>query len=276
MQCAFVVLCSVRRSSEEESVTLNCTYRTDGVSDVSPPSGSRAVLHGHVTAQDSSGGAEPGSHTSGEGSHGGRAQPQLRPAAGLRPRSQVTPAKRRGFRCVRLFLTHCRATASIQLVRRKASLMSYKEHIISYLYLCSSAGRNLPRSLLGSAVGGDSEGGVFAVPTTLPPNSSRHNKMFSPNKEAELAFRQQLDSISVRHKDCAWCAVHSNMHICGINVYTYVVADAVRSFPFQAEKTTKQTTSETPCGSGERRPDCFLLFIARCGLTCCWWVVIRF
>lgn len=56
-------------------------------------------------------------------------------------------------------------------------------------------GRNLPRSLLGSA---DSEGGVFAVPTTLPPNSTRHNRMFSPNKEAELAFRQQLDSISVR------------------------------------------------------------------------------
>lgn len=38
---------------------------------------------------------------------------------------------------------------------------------------------------------------MFAVPTTLPPNSSRHNRMFSPNKEAEL-FRQQLDSISVR------------------------------------------------------------------------------
>lgn len=53
-------------------------------------------------------------------------------------------------------------------------------------------GRNLPRSLL--ATGGDSEG--FAVPTTLPPNSSRQLRMFSPNKEAELAFRQQLDSIS--------------------------------------------------------------------------------
>lgn len=89
--------------------------------------------------------------------------------------------------------------------------MSYREHTVSHiilsptpvsdLCLCSSAGRNLPRSLLGSTVGGDSEGGVFAVPTTLPPNSSRHNKMFSPNKEAELAFRQQLDSISVRHKN---------------------------------------------------------------------------
>ncbi|CAB1349399.1 unnamed protein product [Coregonus sp. 'balchen'] len=59
-----------------------------------------------------------------------------------------------------------------------------------------SSGRNLPRSLLVS--GGDSDGGVFAVPTTLPPNSSRHSRMFSPNKEAELAFRQQLDSISMQ------------------------------------------------------------------------------
>ncbi|XP_014024074.1 protein cramped-like isoform X1 [Salmo salar] len=58
------------------------------------------------------------------------------------------------------------------------------------------SGRNLPRSLLVS--GGDSDGGVFAVPTTLPPNSSRHSRMFSPNKEAELAFRQQLDSISLQ------------------------------------------------------------------------------
>ncbi|XP_051572022.1 protein cramped-like isoform X2 [Myxocyprinus asiaticus] len=55
-----------------------------------------------------------------------------------------------------------------------------------------TGGRNLPRSLLAS--GGDSEG--FAVPTTLPPNSSRQLRMFSPNKEAELAFRQQLDSIN--------------------------------------------------------------------------------
>ncbi|XP_028267615.1 protein cramped-like isoform X2 [Parambassis ranga] len=62
----------------------------------------------------------------------------------------------------------------------------------------AAGGRNLPRSLLGSNAGGDPEGGVFAVPSTLPPNSSRHNRMFSPNKEAELAFRQQLDSISMQ------------------------------------------------------------------------------
>lgn len=58
-----------------------------------------------------------------------------------------------------------------------------------------TGGRNLPRSLLVTS--SDCDGGVFAVPTTLPPNSSRHLRMFSPNKEAELALRQQLDSISV-------------------------------------------------------------------------------
>ncbi|KAJ3601380.1 hypothetical protein NHX12_032349 [Muraenolepis orangiensis] len=62
----------------------------------------------------------------------------------------------------------------------------------------ASGGRILPRSILGPGPGTDSEGGVFAIPTTLPPNSSRHSRMFSPNKEAELAFRQQLDSISMQ------------------------------------------------------------------------------
>ncbi|XP_056263133.1 protein cramped-like isoform X2 [Pseudoliparis swirei] len=61
-----------------------------------------------------------------------------------------------------------------------------------------SGGRNLPRSLLGSAASGEAECGMFAVPTTLPPNCSRHNRMFSPNKEAELALKQQLDSISMQ------------------------------------------------------------------------------
>lgn len=60
--------------------------------------------------------------------------------------------------------------------------------------------RNPPRPLLvaasSSAGSGDSDGGLFAVPTTLPPNS-RHGKLFSPSKEAELTFRQHLDSISV-------------------------------------------------------------------------------
>jgi len=42
----------------------------------------------------------------------------------------------------------------------------------------------------------DADGGLFAVPTTLPPNS-RHGKLFLPSKEAELTFRQHLDTISV-------------------------------------------------------------------------------
>uniref|UniRef100_A0A8C2Z1E4 Protein cramped-like n=1 Tax=Cyclopterus lumpus TaxID=8103 RepID=A0A8C2Z1E4_CYCLU len=65
-------------------------------------------------------------------------------------------------------------------------------------YLLLYCGRNLPRSLLGSTASSEAESGVFAVPTTLPPNSSRHNRMFSPNKEAELALKQQLDSISMQ------------------------------------------------------------------------------
>ncbi|XP_051245366.1 protein cramped-like isoform X2 [Dicentrarchus labrax] len=79
--------------------------------------------------------------------------------------------------------------------RQQASVRGARLHLPN---AGASGGRNLPRSLLGSTAGSDSESGVFAVPTTLPPNSSRHNRMFSPNKEAELAFRQQLDSISMQ------------------------------------------------------------------------------
>lgn len=60
--------------------------------------------------------------------------------------------------------------------------------------------RNPPRPLLvaspASTGSSDSDGGLFAVPTTLPPNS-RHGKLFFPNKETELTFRQHLSSISV-------------------------------------------------------------------------------
>uniref|UniRef100_A0A8C5L1G3 Protein cramped-like n=1 Tax=Jaculus jaculus TaxID=51337 RepID=A0A8C5L1G3_JACJA len=66
---------------------------------------------------------------------------------------------------------------------------------------CSPGLRNPPRPLLvaapSSTGSGDSDGGLFAVPTTLPPNS-RHGKLFSPSKEAELTFRQHLDSISMQ------------------------------------------------------------------------------
>ncbi|XP_033092134.1 protein cramped-like isoform X5 [Trachypithecus francoisi] len=66
---------------------------------------------------------------------------------------------------------------------------------------CSSGWRNPPRPLLvpgpSSTGSSDSDGGLFAVPTTLPPNS-RHGKLFSPSKEAELTFRQHLNSISMQ------------------------------------------------------------------------------
>ncbi|XP_061557289.1 protein cramped-like isoform X1 [Phycodurus eques] len=81
--------------------------------------------------------------------------------------------------------------------RQQASVRGAKLHLTN---VGGSGARILPRSLLGSsgAAASDSEGNVFAVPTTLPPNSSRHSRMFSPNKEAELALRQQLDSISMQ------------------------------------------------------------------------------
>ncbi|XP_052519263.1 protein cramped-like isoform X2 [Budorcas taxicolor] len=66
---------------------------------------------------------------------------------------------------------------------------------------CSSGLRNPPRPLLvaspASTGSSDSDGGLFAVPTTLPPNS-RHGKLFFPNKETELTFRQHLSSISMQ------------------------------------------------------------------------------
>ncbi|XP_021107061.1 protein cramped-like isoform X4 [Heterocephalus glaber] len=66
---------------------------------------------------------------------------------------------------------------------------------------CSPGLRNPPRPLLvagpSSTGSSDSDGGLFAVPTTLPPNS-RHGKLFSPSKEAELTFRQHLNSISMQ------------------------------------------------------------------------------
>ncbi|XP_050173087.1 protein cramped-like isoform X4 [Myiozetetes cayanensis] len=64
----------------------------------------------------------------------------------------------------------------------------------------SSGLRNLPRPLLvagpSSSGSAEADSGLFAVPTTLPPNS-RHGKLFLPSKEAELTFRQHLDTISI-------------------------------------------------------------------------------
>uniref|UniRef100_A0A8C9XD34 Protein cramped-like n=1 Tax=Sander lucioperca TaxID=283035 RepID=A0A8C9XD34_SANLU len=142
--------------------------------------------------------------------------------------------------------------------RQQASLRGARLHLPN---AGVSGGRNLPRSLLGSTAGSDGESGVFAVPTTLPPNSSRHNRMFSPNKEAELALKQQLDSISVRQRNALFfytsCTktqlVHrpqeyAQMLICILFCFVFVFFTAVRSF-FKTEKTSKQTTSETTCSA---------------------------
>uniref|UniRef100_A0A2K6RH78 Protein cramped-like n=1 Tax=Rhinopithecus roxellana TaxID=61622 RepID=A0A2K6RH78_RHIRO len=84
--------------------------------------------------------------------------------------------------------------------RNQASLRSSKTFPPSSAP-CSSGLRNPPRPLLvpgpSSTGSSDSDGGLFAVPTTLPPNS-RHGKLFSPSKEAELTFRQHLNSISMQ------------------------------------------------------------------------------
>uniref|UniRef100_A0A8C6XPX5 Cramped chromatin regulator homolog 1 n=1 Tax=Naja naja TaxID=35670 RepID=A0A8C6XPX5_NAJNA len=66
----------------------------------------------------------------------------------------------------------------------------------------SSGFRNPSKPLLvascsSSSSNPDADGGLFAIPTTLPPNS-RHGKLFLQNKEADLSFRQCLDTISMQ------------------------------------------------------------------------------
>uniref|UniRef100_A0A3B4AQ40 Protein cramped-like n=1 Tax=Periophthalmus magnuspinnatus TaxID=409849 RepID=A0A3B4AQ40_9GOBI len=109
------------------------------------------------------------------------------------------------------------------------------------------SGRSLSRSLLGS----DSEGGVFAVPTTLPPNSSRHNRMFSPNKEAELALKQQLDSISQRTL-LPRTTGDTSQHVCSFSILSTNSSATTGSFrPIQTRLTPapKPSTSKFPAAT---------------------------
>ncbi|NXI44544.1 CRML protein, partial [Galbula dea] len=92
------------------------------------------------------------------------------------------------------------STRSPGCARNQAALRNSKA--FSPSAASSSSGlRNLPRPLLvagpSSSGSTDADGGLFAVPTTLPPNS-RHGKLFLPSKEAELTFRQHLDTISMQ------------------------------------------------------------------------------
>uniref|UniRef100_A0A4X2KS50 Protein cramped-like n=1 Tax=Vombatus ursinus TaxID=29139 RepID=A0A4X2KS50_VOMUR len=92
------------------------------------------------------------------------------------------------------------STRSPRCARNQSTLRNNKN--FSPNSSSSSSGlRNPPRPLLvaapSSSGNSDSDGGLFAVPTTLPPNS-RHGKLFSPSKDAELTFRQHLDTISMQ------------------------------------------------------------------------------
>lgn len=114
--------------------------------------------------------------------------------------------------------------------------------------------RNPPRPLLvaspTSTGSSDSDGGLFAVPTTLPPNS-RHGKLFFPNKETELTFRQHLSSISVSgpapHPRLpgrpSADRAHSAQHC--------LPADAVGLLPAKAQEAAEPAPAEAAGGPGQ-------------------------
>ncbi|XP_061849111.1 protein cramped-like isoform X2 [Colius striatus] len=93
------------------------------------------------------------------------------------------------------------STRSPGCARNQSALRSSSKTFSPGAASSSSGLRNLPRPLLvagpSSSGSTDADGGLFAVPTTLPPNS-RHGKLFLPSKEAELTFRQHLDTISMQ------------------------------------------------------------------------------
>lgn len=223
-----------------------CMYKWDKKSwqsavNVFVSTGCWGVLHSHITTEEPPGGAEPDPHSSREGSYRRSSQPQLWSATSSCSSDQNSHTQLCSLRYFFFFAVLCIFSS------RYWNLVSPTWH----MFLLSSGGRNFPRSLLGSSASGDSEGSLFAVPTTLPPNSSRHNRMFSPNKEAQLAFRQQLDSISVG-KGFNTVYTKSILNLgTQIFLFYFIFLDAVRSFPLQTEKTSKQTTSKAPCSSGK-------------------------
>lgn len=116
--------------------------------------------------------------------------------------------------------------------------------------------RNPPRPLLvaGSSSTGssDSDGGLFAVPTTLPPNS-RHGKLFSPNKETELTFLQHLNSISVSAGNVPLCLPADR--VCCENTQglsTVFLIDAVGFLLAKAPETAEPAPTEASGGPGKK------------------------
>ena len=114
--------------------------------------------------------------------------------------------------------------------------------------------RNPPRPLLvagpSSTGSSDSDGGLFAVPTTLPPNS-RHGKLYSPSKETELTFRQHLNSISVSRGAALPLGVgapHPGSMLSGPRP---LLADAVRFLPAEAQEAAEPAPAEATGGAGQ-------------------------
>lgn len=103
----------------------------------------------------------------------------------------------------------------------------------------------------------DSDGGLFAVPTTLPPNS-RLGKLFSPSKDTELTFRQHLNSISV---SAGSAAPHPGPHVRGEGREglpwlraSLFLPDAVGLLPAKAPEVAEPAPAEAAGGPGQELP----------------------
>ncbi|XP_043944843.1 protein cramped-like [Protopterus annectens] len=100
--------------------------------------------------------------------------------------------------------------------------------------------QNMPRPLVvmgaHSSGNSDADSGVFAIPTTLPPNS-RHGKVFSPCKDDELNFRQQLDSLS--RTLLPRPSGNSSQHVCSFSILSNPSSTGTGSFrPIQSVSKT--------------------------------------
>lgn len=100
----------------------------------------------------------------------------------------------------------------------------------------------------------DSDGGLFAVPTTLPPNS-RLGKLFSPSKDTELTFRQHLNSISV---SAGPAAPRPGPHARGEGLLRLraplFLPDAVGLLPAKAPEVAEPAPAEAAGGPGQEPP----------------------
>ena len=114
--------------------------------------------------------------------------------------------------------------------------------------------RTPPRPLLvagpSSAGSSDSDGGLFAVPTTLPPNS-RHGKLFSPSKEPELTLRQHLNSISVSRPHPPCLLLLARLSAQSSAPGAVCLTDAVGLLLAKAQEVAEPASAEAVGGPGE-------------------------